>query len=599
MKKNILLILVTSAIFFTSCQKNLLDTQIQQNFSEDLFLNSGPANLKAFGMGVYDYLPQMNRFGGNAMLAAASDEADYALFNNLQRFNNGAWDAFTNPDDVWANYYKGIRHANLFLEKTTDFRKLLVQDTINNKANYILDVDDFIKLRAEVRFLRAYFYMELIKRYGGVPLVKNVINENDSYAITRSSFKQCVDYIVEQTDSAYIDLSNHFINYGIAAGQTIGKGDAGTDNNKLGRIEKPAATALKLRALLYAASPLNNPSNDLTLWQKACEAAQQLFTDPNAAHVNFLSANYKDLFMSQNTTNNLTPRKGANSGIILTRPFQLNTNTFERANYPVGMVNAGEGATCPSQNLVDAFEMKTTGLPIDDATSGYNPNDPYANRDPRLGWIVVLNGSTMGLNTSNVARVVESYVGGADAIGAKQGATTTGYYLRKMNVENYNLALAGSKAKVWVLMRFAEVLLNYAEAANEAFGPEAKPVLNGAVAVRSAREAVNLVRTRAGMPNLPAGLTQAQLRDRIRNERRVELAFEEHRFFDVRRWKIADKTEVQPLLGMRVTTTSPGVFTYQKITVEPRFFSTQMYYYPIPFSEISKSNGLITQNQGW
>jgi starch-binding outer membrane protein, SusD/RagB family len=599
MKKNILLILVISAIFLSACQKNLLDTQIQQNFSEDLFLNSGPANLKAFGMGVYDYLPQMNRFGGNAMLAAASDEADYALFNNLQRFNNGAWDAFTNPDDVWANYYKGIRHANLFLEKTTDFRKLLVQDTINNKANYILDVDDFIKLRAEVRFLRAYFYMELIKRYGGVPLVKNVITETESYAITRSSFKQCVDYIVEQTDSAYIDLSNHFINYGIPAGQTIGKGDAGTDNNKLGRIEKPAAIALKLRALLYAASPLNNPSNDLTLWQKACEAAQQLFTDPNSAHVNFLNANYKDLFMSQNTTNNLTPRKGANSGIILTRPFQLNTNTFERANYPVGMVNAGEGATCPSQNLVDAFEMKTTGLPIDDAASGYNPNDPYANRDPRLGWIVVLNGSTMGLNTSNVARVVESYVGGADAIGVKQGATTTGYYLRKMNVENYNLALAGSKAKVWVLMRFAEVLLNYAEAANEAFGPEAKPVLNGAVAVRSAREAVNLVRTRAGMPNLSAGLTQAQLRDRIRNERRVELAFEEHRFFDVRRWKIAEKTEVQPLTGMRVTATSPGVFAYQKITVEPRFFSAQMYYYPIPFSEISKSNGLITQNQGW
>jgi len=190
MKKNILLILVTSAIFFTACQKNFLDTQIQQNFSEDLFLNSGPANLKSFGMGVYDYLPQMNRFGGNAMLAAASDEADYALFNNLQRFNNGAWDAFTNPDDVWANYYKGIRHANLFLEKTTDFRKLLVQDTINNKANYILDVDDFIKLRAEVRFLRAYFYMELIKRYGGVPLVKNVLSENESYTITRSSFKQ-------------------------------------------------------------------------------------------------------------------------------------------------------------------------------------------------------------------------------------------------------------------------------------------------------------------------------------------------------------------------------------------------------------------------
>lgn len=114
MKKNILLIIVSAIFFSTACTKNLLDTQIQQNFSEDLFLNSGPTNLKAFGMGVYDYLPQLNRFGGNAILAAGSDEADYARFNNIQRFNAGAWDPFTNPDDVWANYYRGIRHANLF-----------------------------------------------------------------------------------------------------------------------------------------------------------------------------------------------------------------------------------------------------------------------------------------------------------------------------------------------------------------------------------------------------------------------------------------------------------------------------------------------------
>ena len=599
MKKNILLFITTASFLFTACKKNLLDTQIQQNFSEDLFLNSGPTNLKAFGMGVYDYLPQMNRFGGNAILAAACDEADYARFNNLQRFNAGAWDPFTNPDDQWATYYKGIRHANLFLEKTTDYRKLLVVDTINNKASYVLDVDDFIKLRAEVRFLRAFFYMELIKRYGGVPIIKNVINEDQAFSATRSTFQQCVDYIVEQCDSSYTDLTNHYINYGIPSGQTIGRGDGGTDNNRLGRVEKPAAVALKLRALLYAASPLNNPSGNLTLWQKAAEAAQQLFTDPNCAHVNFLNTSFKDLFMSQNTTNNLTPRKGANSGIILTRPFQLNSNTFERANYPVGMVNGGEGATCPSQNLVDAFEMRTTGLPISDPASGYDPNNPYANRDQRLAWTVVLNGSTMGLNTDNTSRTVQSFTGGVDGIGAKEGATTTGYYLRKLCVENYNLSLAGTRAKSWILIRFAEVLLNYAEAANEAFGPEAKPVLGSTAAVRSAREAINLVRARAGQPAISAGISQSQLRDRIRNERRVELAFEEHRFFDVRRWKIAEQTETLPLGGMRVTVTGPGTFNYQRFNVEPRVFLTKMYLYPIPFSEIAKSNGLIIQNQGW
>lgn len=599
MKKNILQLFTIISLLFIGCTKNLLDTQIQQNFSEDLFLNSGPTNLRAFGMGVYDYLPQLNRFGGNALLAAGSDEADYAKFNNIQRFNSGAWDPFTNPDDVWAHYYRGIRHANLFLEKTTDFKKLIVVDTINNRANYVLDVDDFTKLRAEVRFLRAFYYMELIKRYGGVPLVKKVINENEAFGVTRSTFQECVDFIVEQCDSAYLDLTNHYINYGIPSGQIFGKGDAGTDNNRLGRIEKPAAVALKLRALLYAASPLNNPTGNASLWQKAAEAAQQIFTDPNCAHVNFLNSSYKDLFMSQNTTNNLTPRKGANSGIILTRPFELNSNSFEKANYPVGMVNGGEGATCPSQNLVDAFEMRTTGLPISDPTSGYDPNNPYANRDQRLGWIVVLNGSSMGLNNNNTSRIVESYFGGADGIGAKDGATTTGYYLRKLCVENYNLSLAGTRAKAWILMRFAEVLLNYAEAANESFGPEAKPILGGVAAVRSAREAINLVRVRAGQPAINAGITQAQLRERIRNERRVELAFEEHRFFDVRRWKIAEQTENISLAGMRVNATGPTTFSYQRFTVEPRVFSSKMYLYPIPFSEIAKSNGLITQNPGW
>jgi hypothetical protein len=599
MKKYFALVLIFGCLLLQSCKKDFLDTQLQSGFDEELFLNSGPANLKAFGMGVYNYLPQFNRYGGNALLAAGCDEADFALFGNIQRFNTGAWDPFTNPDDVWGTYYRAIRHANLFLEKTTDFRSLLVVDTINNKANYIIDVDDFIKLRAEARFLRAYYYMELIKRYGGVPIITTVLSEQESYQVKRATFDECVSFIVSQCDSAYTDLTNHWINYGIPAGSTVGRGDAGTDNNRLGRVEKPAAVALKLRALLYAASPLNNAGNNVSKWELAAAAGQQLFSDPNCAHVNFLSANYKDLFMAQNTTNNLTPRKGANSGIIFTRPFQLNTNVFERANYPVGMLNGGEGATCPSQNLVNAFEMRTTGKPITDPTSGYDPLNPYANRDQRLAWIVVLNGSTMGLNTNSTPRTVLSYEGALDGIGAKIGATTTGYYLRKMCVENYNLTLAGTRAKSWVLMRYAEVLLNFAEALNEAYGPEAKPSLGGIAATRSAREALNLVRVRAGQPAIAAGISQSDLRERIRNERRVELAFEEHRFFDVRRWKIAEQTENVPLSGMRVSLNSSGTFNYQPFVAEPRVFSAKMYLYPIPFAEISKSNGVIIQNPGW
>lgn len=147
-------------------------------------------------------------------------------------------------------------------------------------------------------------------------------------------------------------------------------------------------------------------------------------------------------------------------------------------------------------------------------------------------------------------------------------------------------------------VRFAEVLLNYAEAMNEAYGPEAKVSINGPTATRSALEAVNLVRVRAGQPAIPAGISQQLLRERIRNERRVELAFEEHRFFDVRRWKIAEQTENMPLRGMRVVNNA-GQLSYQPFVVEQRTFTPNMYLYPIPYPEIAKSNGQLTQNPGW
>lgn len=582
----------------SSCKKDFLDTQLQSSFDEELFFRSGFNNLKAFGMGVYNYLPQFNRYGNNALLAGASDEADFAIPNNLQRFNAGSWGPFSNPDNVYENYYRAIRHANLFLERTVEYPAMIVQDTINNKAAYVINLDDFAKLRAEVRFLRAFFYFELIKRYGGVPLVTKVISEEESYSIGRSTLEACVQFIVEECNEVIPELTNHYFNYGIPAGQTVGRGDGGTDVSRLGRIEKPAAMVLKQRALLYAASPLHNPSGDLNKWTAAAAAGQEIFSSPDAAHIRFLATNYKDLFTAQNTNNFLTPRKGSNSGIIMTRPFEVNGSTFERANYPAGITNGAQGATCPSQNLVDAFEMKN-GLAINAPGSGYDPNNPYANRDNRLQFIVVVNNSVMGRNIDGTNRITESFVGGVDGIGAKFGATTTGYYLRKFSVENFDITKSDAKPKAWVLMRYAEVLLNFAEAMNEAFGPDAKPALNSTNATYSAREAINLVRARAGQPALPTGLTQAEMRSKIQNERRVELAFEEHRFFDVRRWKIAEQSENVPLRGMRVVRNLNGTFTYEPFNVENRVFDQKMYFHPIPFQEIAKSNGAIVQNPNW
>jgi len=594
MKKKSLIIIVFSIVLLAGCQDDFLDRRINTSWDEKMYLNSGFGNLKALGMGVYNYLGQFSNYGGNAMLAAACDEADYAKVANIQRFNTGAWGPFSNPDDVFDDYYRGIRHANLFLEKTVDYKTMIMQDTIGLKSEYILNLDDFTKLRAEVRFLRAYFYMELIKRYGGVPIIDKVLTEEEAMVAKRNSFDECIDFIVNECDAVYPILTESYFNYGIPSGQTVGKGDGGTDLTKLGRVEKPAAVALKLRALLYAASPLNNPTKDTERWIKAANAGQAFLSDPNCAIYRFLGANYQQLFNGV-TQNNLTPRKGSNSGIIFSRPYELVGVTMEKANYPIGLTNGGGGCTCPSQNLVDAYETKN-GLSITDDPT-YDPNNPYINRDPRLLMTVVVNGSVVGKTISNASYTVASYVGGADGIGTKAGATTTGYYLRKMLVDNFNLVTPAGKPKSWVLMRYAEVLLNYAEAMNEAYGPDVK-----GANLYTAREAVNLVRDRSGvkMPPIPIGLLVDVMREKIQNERRIELAFEEQRFFDVRRWKTAELTENKPLLGMKVTLSDLGIPIYEKFTVEPRIFdASKMYRYPIPYNEVAKSNGSLIQNDNW
>ncbi|MDD3196581.1 MAG: RagB/SusD family nutrient uptake outer membrane protein, partial [Paludibacter sp.] len=535
-------ILIAGALLFSSCS-DFLDQQIDVNFTEDNFIYSGNNAIREFGMQSYTFLRGFTNYDGNAMLAASCDEADFARPSQMQYFNMGAWGVFNNPDNVFAHYYRGIRHVNLFLEKTTNFQELLVKDTITNMTSYISDCDDIFRLRAEARFLRAYFYMELIKRYGGVPIVTTVLPISNEGLPPRNSFDECVDFIVSESDTAYKYMADHWVNYGVPAGGKMGdgRGDSpgSTDMARLGRAEKVAAKALKLRALLYAASPLNNPSNDIEKWKRAAAAGNEFLSNPDFQYWTSPNFSYWEIFCTQNDLKYLTSQKGRNTGIIFTVPFQLNGNSMERYNYPIGAPNGGQAVTAPSQNLVDAFEM-SDGKPFD----WNNPNhaaNPFVGRDRRIRYIIAYNNSVFGKNTDNTDRLVQSYEGGPDAIGVKQGATTTGYYLKKFSITNHNLTQSTSvKPKAWVVMRIGEVLLNYAEAMNEAYGPEVKPVIDGVAAVYSAREAVNRVRTRSDVaqPALPVGLSQDVMRERIRNERRIELAFEEHRPFDVRRWMI-------------------------------------------------------------
>lgn len=594
--------LAFSILFGTSCS-DVLDQAEKVGYTEDNYLISGFHHMQELGMQAYTNLRHFNGYSGGALLAAACDEADFAKQSAIQYFNLGAWGPYVNPDDVFGHYYKAIRQVNYFLDKSENFRyyAAIGQDTINFKKNYIVNCDKMLKLRAENRFLRAYFYFELIKRYGGVPIITTVLPASNNNLPQPKSFDDCVKFIVDELDAAQVDMIDFWVNYDVPGGIGSGRGGVpgSTDLSNLGRAEKVAAKALKLRVLLYAASPLFNESGDVNKWKAAAAAGNDFLTDPVMDPWRRLQSAYKDIFTPQFRPFNTTSRRGNNSGIIFTRPFEQNGNSFERANYPIGVNGGGQAATCPSHNLVEAYEM------LNGFT--FNPSNPYANRDPRLAATIGFNGANLGTDISGNYRPIEAFEGGADGIGSKYGATTTGYYLKKFTHDRLNLSQGQTAPKSWILMRYGEVLLNFAEAMNEAYGPDAKPVINGTPAFYSAVEAVNLIRRRASvnLPPIPTGLTKAQMRERIIHERRVELAFEEHRFFDVRRWKIAEVTENAPLLGVKaVRTVNPITqavsFTYQTIEVEKRKFDApKMYLYPIPFAEISKSNGVLKQNLNW
>ena len=338
-----------------------------------------------------------------------------------------------------------------------------------------------------------------------------------------------------------------------------------------------AAMGLKSRLLLYAASPLyTSGTNDVAKWQQAADAAKDIMDLNKFDLVKNLDAdpaeNYRKLFLSAPGVEDIFFREYS----VTSRAMAM-----ERMNAPNGY--GGWGGNCPMQNLVDDYEMMD-GTPIDDPASGYDPQDPYVDRDPRFYATILYNGA------SYRGRQIETFLpGGKDSPAGNEPWNTspTGYYLRKFLKESVGLDDWNNMGtSPWRYIRFAEILLNYAEAQNEAMGPD-----------QSVHDAVNKVRNRAGMPNLPAGLTKAEMRERIRNERRVELAYEEHRYFDVRRWMIAEVVENQSARGISITKNGNGTFTYApKEALTGKTFATKHYWFPIPIEEINASNGAIGQN---
>ncbi|WP_346752133.1 RagB/SusD family nutrient uptake outer membrane protein [Splendidivirga corallicola] len=531
MKKIINILPILTLSLFISCDDSILDKKPLGQISDasvwqDLALVELQVN------DIYDDLPDgFNR--GWYMLAAATDDGENSyVWPSGQAFNRGDYDASNYPmGGTWNGHYSAIRKANEFFSRIDQ-----VPDSDGDLGN---------RLKGEVGFLRAYFYFDLSRHYGGVPLITTPQGLDEDLLVSRNNYEECVDFVVAELDKAAALLP-----------------DSHSGSN-VGRATKGAALALKGRVLLYAER-----------WAQSAQASKDVM-DMNYA----LFGDYEGIFHSSNENNDEVV-------------FDIQFNEPDRSHWAQlfngvnGHVPGGWGGTSPTQELVDSYELTDGELYSDSPL--YDANSPYDNRDPRFYASIIYDGAVW------TGSEVQTRLGGVGGIGFSGDATKTGYYMRKFMEEDFQPSIGSLGASNnWILIRYAEVLLNYAEAQNEEAGPDA-----------TVYDAVNQVRARVSMPPLPAGLSQSEMRDRIRRERRVELAFEEHRFWDVRRWRIADDVLNKPIHGMRIgpngefSGTGPNGETLGRFEVENRVFESRHYLAPIPQGEIDKNSNL-TQNPNW
>ncbi len=513
----------------------------------------------------YVYIPAgYNRVGGSFLDAATTDAADVDYSAPINMIGRGFYTA-TNPvENLWYPLYEGVR-ATVFFEENIKYlisaNGKTEEQLINMKKGWI----------AETRALRAFYYFELIKRYAGVPLVKDIYYSSDKAALLpRNNFSECVEYIVELCDSAVAE-PNLPIAY--------------SDQKKdlMGKMTKAAALAIKAKTLAYAASNLFNGQSNPVLgytdnnrqprFERAAAAlAEVINLQNNGTNALTLYSNFEKMFITLDGNTEYIVVKGAG-----------NNYNVETILYPPSL--KGSGGMCPSQQLVESFDMKD-GSPFNPSS----PN-PYENRDPRFYSTIVYNGANLGSKLGKVYTQVgdESTI---DAIGAQLNLSTiTGYYTRKFLDTNIDLRQSPTNtAHVWPHIRLGDIYLLYAEMMFAAYGATNDPKGYGMTAL----DAVNKIRQRAGITNNLTTLTE----EKIRQERRVELAFEEQRYFDVKRWKIDEKELSQPVMGMRITNTN-GYLQYTKIQVDgERHFTSKMYLNPVQYTQLI-ANPAIVQNPGW
>lgn len=535
--KSFLPVLGLISILTVSCRKDFLDRQATTSVAEDavfsdpaliqLFVNRMYADVPAFDHDLFDNVADESRnFWGGAPL-------------NIVR---GQWFPDNNPMDYWA--YDQVRRTNMFLA--------------NVDASPLED-DVKKSLSGEVKFLRAKLYFDMVKRYGGVPIITTPQTLEDDLFVSRATTDETYAFIIQELEEAIELLPESH-------------GDRAVD---VGRAHKYSALAFLGRVQLFWASALYNPDADASRWQKAAATNKAVIE----SGLYKLHPDFRRIMLDKN-----------NEEEIFSVQFlkTLREHGWDSWAMPDSRSRQDASRRSPVQELVDAFEMKN-GLDIRDPASGYDPTDPYINRDPRFDATLIVNGSTFGFQ----GLPVYTYVGGDDGINIPY-QTVTGYLMRKGTDESNQDYYGGvGSDQNWLELRYAEVLLNYAEAQNESLSSPDESVY----------EAVEAIRERAGIDpyQLPRGITKAEMRERIRKERYVELCFEQKRYWDLRRWKIAgDVLDGKQFNAMYITRHDDESYSYEVKPVDgvPCVFQEKMYFMPIPQREIEKNPNLV-QNSGW
>lgn len=520
-----------------SCNKDFLDRQATSSIPEENVFND-PALIQLFVNNMYADVPAFD----HDLYDNVADESRNFWGGAPRNVVQGQWFADNNPMEYWA--YTQVRKTNMFLEKVDES---------------VLEEDEKASLKGQVKFLRAKLYFDMVKRYGGVPLITVPQQLSDDLFVARASTDECFQFIIDEMEEAIGLLPETY-------------GDRSVD---VGKINKHSAAAFLGRVWLFWASPLYNPSNDESRWLQAATANKQVIDE----NVYRLHPDFRRIMLDKN-----------NEEEIFSVQFlkTLREHGWDSWAMPDSRSRQDASRRSPVQELVDAFEMKN-GKTIQESGSGYNPADPYLNRDPRFDATLIVNGSTFGFQ----GLPVYTHVGGADGINIPY-QTVTGYLMRKGTDESNKDYYGGSGSdQNWQELRYAEVLLNYAEAQNEALTTPDQTVY----------AAIEQIRQRAGLSpyQLPAGLTKQQMREKIRHERYVELAFEQKRYWDLRRWKIAEQVlNGKKFSAMYITKHDNGSYTYEVKPVDgvPCVFQEKMYLMPIPQREIEKNPELI-QNDDW